>query len=682
MILVLAWMLFFVLCFARARRFVRAALGAAVCFGAATVFGCELLSLFGGYSTPWLVLYWLALGGAAAVCLRGSLREGLAALRAWRPGRPPWYAVVGLAVVGLCALAALLAALLYPPMNYDSLTYHMPRVFFWLKNASVHNYPTAENRQLFIGPLTEFFILQVQALCMGSDRLANTVQWFAYLGSIAAVYGVAEELGAGPRGRWLAAVLAATTPMAVLQASTTQSDMELTFWCLVVAHGVVAYRRTPPEGTRGRALWAMVAGGAAGLAALTKINAVSALIPFALLALALMLRRRAWRDMRVAIPVALACVVWISGGFFTRNALDNRGDITGHGDVITRLELSSSADEGSTPSAGDATESSPSPGRLKTYALVVVKAVAGSLGGTPFNTVNNGIDAVVEAFAERLGVPLNLRRISEYTFSATMQGDVQSHDTRTNSLQTGASYAVILVFLGGAVLGKTKKARRFLGAYALATAVAYGIMILSLAWTTSLPRYLLPALLISYGLVPLAFRGRRWLRKLACAGLACAALIAVPAMLFNHFQPLVYWPRFSVRAVQEAVGGGVGYEDLRAYSMGVDPDAFRTMLRQADRADGGPLRVGIDQSARKSAAIYPVLYAYRSDAYEVRYIHSRYPRGVEEPAFVPQIVFATARNVETAPADLDYQGAHYALAAAEPAAAGALCLYMPDDASR
>ncbi|MCL2544666.1 MAG: hypothetical protein FWE77_01975 [Clostridia bacterium] len=658
-LLVLAWMLFFVLCFAGTRQIVRAALGASVCFGAATVLGCELLSLLNAYTALWLSLYWLVLCGVTAVCLRSTLCAGLRALRELRPGRPPWYALVALAVIGLCAVAALLSALLYPPMNYDSMAYHMPRVIFWYKNASVHNYPTSMGRQLFMGPLNGFFILQVQVLCLGSDRLANLIQWFAYLGTIAAVYGIAAELGVGPRGRWFAAVLAATTPIALLQASSTQTDLAVTFWCLIAVHGVLVYR----NGLESKRIagWAACIGGAAGLALLTKLNALAMLGPFALLALALMLRRRAWRALRVAAPVVLLCTLLINAGFFVRNAAGL------HGDFLAYRMPESDALHARSDDPRD-------------YALLGIKIFAASLGGTPFNTINNAIDAVVETAAERIGVPLNQENISEVPFMASMYGHAQSHDTRTNPMQAAVSYLVLLALMCGAVFGKDRKSRRFPAACALAVTAAYLVTALSMRWSTSIPRYLLPPLMASYGLVALAFRGKPWLRKLACIGLACAMLFAVPAMAFNRFQPLVHAPRLSAWLSGNPLEGigtrhNTGYEDMRAYSMGVDPNTLWAMLRQAEGESGSPLRLGIDQS-RCLSAIYPVLYVYRSDAHDVRYINAAYLAEKEDPAFVPQVVFSTVRALADAPEVLAYHGARYVLTAAEPAAFGTLCLYL------
>jgi hypothetical protein len=69
-------------------------------------------------------------------------------------------------LIGLLVVLALLAmlAILAPANNWDSMVYHMGRVVHWMQNRSVDHYPTSIDRQLYLGPLTEFAILQLQML--------------------------------------------------------------------------------------------------------------------------------------------------------------------------------------------------------------------------------------------------------------------------------------------------------------------------------------------------------------------------------------------------------------------------------------------------------------------------------------------------------------------------------------
>lgn len=655
-ILALAWSLLFVLRYGQTRNVTRAAMDASVGFGAGSVLGCEFLSLFSAYTPLWLSVFWLTLCVGMAAAWRKPLVRGLVALARYKFNRPAWYHGIAFAIIALCAGGALLSGLLYPPVNYDSLTYHMPRVFFWMKHASVHNYPTAIGRQLFTGPMTEFLILQVQVLSMGSDRLANTVQWFAYIGAILAVHGIAQALGVGPKGRCLAALLAATTPMAILQASSTQSDLEMTFWCLLAVYYASLYLRGHVK-KPGLSAWAVCIGGAVGLSLLTKLNALAVIGPFAILVLARMIRRRAWRDLYVAAAWILTWVLLINAGFFVRNAQDLDGDFLAY----------------HLPESDALHVRTEDP---RDYVLLGVKTFSASMGGWPWNTVNDGIDSLVRGAADWIGVPLDQENISEVPFMASMYHYRQSHDTRTNPVQAIWSYVTLLALLGYALI--RKKGRTLGAAYALAVAVAYAITALSMRWTTSIPRYFLPPLLLSYALIPLVFRRRRWARGLACLGAVCVTITAVGAVVFNMKQPLLNMPQASAWMSAEPLPGyGLwqgSYEEMRAHSMGVQPDAFERMLDQV--SDAGIQRIGIDQSPLMSA-IYPVLYAYRDASFDIAYIHAAYLPEREIAGFSPQAIFRTCPSTADAmPDTLTYHEKLYKLSASAPADLGLLCLYI------
>ena len=167
----------------------------------------------------------------------------------------------------------------------------MPRVFFWFQNHSVARYATPEGRQLFASPFAEYGILQLKILAGGTDRFSNCVQWLAYVFSIMSVSMISQRLGASRHGQQVAAVAAAATPMAVLQASTTQNDLVCAFWCLAVAYWVVAYVTERPAGGGQVWWWALWMGSALGLAIMSKPTAYLACAPF-LLWLAIVAVRR------------------------------------------------------------------------------------------------------------------------------------------------------------------------------------------------------------------------------------------------------------------------------------------------------------------------------------------------------------------------------------------------------
>jgi hypothetical protein len=234
-----------------------------------------------------------------------------------------------LAGLGLLAAAVAVTAWAAAPNNWDSMTYHLPRVFHWIQNGSLSHYPTHVIRQLSLSPGAEVAVAQVELLS-GSDRLVAFVQTLAWLSGALAASLVAKDLGAGARGQVLAAAFVVTLPMAILQASSTQNDLVVAMWLLVFVHFVLRAARAEPDSLA----W-LAAGGSVGLALLTKATAFLFAFPFVLwLAAALWRNRRAapWR----AVFAAGALTVLLNAGPWARNlALLGSPLGGGHGAVNT-----------------------------------------------------------------------------------------------------------------------------------------------------------------------------------------------------------------------------------------------------------------------------------------------------------------------------------------------------------
>lgn len=149
----------------------------------------------------------------------------------------PFY-LLSLSYVAFIALTVGLIAIVAPPNNWDSMTYHMPRVVHWIQHHSVAHYPTSYTPQLYQPPWAEFTIMHFQILS-SSDRFANLVQWFSMVGSLIGVSLIARDLGADLRGQVLSIVVAATIPMGSLQASNTKNDYVVSFWLVCFVHYVI-----------------------------------------------------------------------------------------------------------------------------------------------------------------------------------------------------------------------------------------------------------------------------------------------------------------------------------------------------------------------------------------------------------------------------------------------------------
>ncbi|KJS01692.1 MAG: hypothetical protein VR65_08060 [Desulfobulbaceae bacterium BRH_c16a] len=117
-----------------------------------------------------------------------------------------------------------LAAWIYPPNNYDSLTYHMARVAHWIQNGSIAYYPTPIERQNVMGPGAEYLVLFFQLLS-GKDNLAPFVQYISYILLIFSSIYIVRIIHLPKVLSPYVILLTATAPIAVMEASNTKNDL-------------------------------------------------------------------------------------------------------------------------------------------------------------------------------------------------------------------------------------------------------------------------------------------------------------------------------------------------------------------------------------------------------------------------------------------------------------------------
>jgi hypothetical protein len=267
----------------------------------------ELLSTAGGISFPYILSAWLLLLAASLISLLRNLRMGNVVLPAFDDNSAHMMVLAG-AIVGILAATAF-AAVIYPPNTWDSMTYHMPRVMHWISHHGVAYYPTQIDRQNWEAPLAEFAILHLQVLT-GGDHFANFVQWLSFMVLVSLSFLVAAELGLDRRGQLMAAVFTATLPMAILQASGTQTDLVVSAFVMSFALFMLRLR------TRFSADNLLFAGASLGLALLAKGTAyVYGAAVGITLALPLMIDRRREAASLFKATSALLLVVVIALAF-------------------------------------------------------------------------------------------------------------------------------------------------------------------------------------------------------------------------------------------------------------------------------------------------------------------------------------------------------------------------------
>lgn len=222
--------------------------------------------------------------GDEAWFFRGSLLLGLATLGLARrlipsiPAPPALAAVPGdkrstlliltvFGTLGLMLLANLRMAAAYPPNNYDSLCYHLPRVLYYLGHNSLAHFETADIRQVYF-PFN-FNLLQLACFIYSPPpqviNFLNVIVWMvAGLG----VYRVSRLCGNSFNSSLAATWLALTATEVLAQATSTTLDLPTSAALLSAVMFALRWRQSP------RVADALLAGLGAGLAAGTKLTVV------------------------------------------------------------------------------------------------------------------------------------------------------------------------------------------------------------------------------------------------------------------------------------------------------------------------------------------------------------------------------------------------------------------------
>lgn len=246
--------------------------------------------------------------------LMSYLRQHTSTLSDTLKGLPKYSRFLLLA--GLLSLGIVFVqGVLYPPNNWDSMTYHMARIPHWIGQQSVEHFPTHVFRQVYQPPFAEFFIMHVNLLQKG-DYFSNSVQLFFLLFSLFAILSLADLLGLSRRLKAIAVTLAIFLPEAMYQASATQNDLVASFFVMAsLVFAVKTFRNSSPANF-------IFLGCAVGLAMLTKGTAYLYLFPmlllFGLCILRNITKNKAYSSLKFA-ALTIVFAIGINAGHYTRN---------------------------------------------------------------------------------------------------------------------------------------------------------------------------------------------------------------------------------------------------------------------------------------------------------------------------------------------------------------------------
>lgn len=558
-----------------------------VILGAAVVALTEVLSLFTALASTTLLITWslLLVAGILAITLHPRLRDSavdrvtevrrhVGELAPWLDGQTR--RAVALSFVAITFGLTLVVAVNSPPNNWDSMSYHLPRVMHWAANASVSHYPTGYDAQLYNGPFAEIALLHVYLLS-GSDHLFNLVQWTASVITVLMASKVASDLGAGRDVQLLASLLAATVPLAVLESTSTQNDLVLAALLLILVRHLLS-----PGPITSRQI--LMAGLCAGLVLLTKSTGYLLIGPFLAL-FAWKHRRERTRLLAGGVGVAAIATV-LNCGAYVRN-LDRYGTPFGPRQAF---ELHSN-------------------GRFGWDVTVTnLFRATGSAAAGPWESLNLIIGRLVDGTTRLVGSspsdPATILGAHSYRVSWSNNEDLAS-----------APVHVLLVLVTLGLLWRRPRGPVF--AFAMALLAAFVLFTSYLKWQPWLNRLDLPLLLLWCPAIAVALH--RLGRAAETVGAAAVVLVAAPFLVLNATRPLVgpgsvlsqpetavlFNARPELRTPYQQLADVITSRGARRVGIVSGPDAWEYPLWRLTRDAAHPRR--FDQVALGSAQHYDLV---------------------------------------------------------------------------
>lgn len=145
-------------------------------------------------------------------------------------------------IIPLCMIMiAVYFAIMTVPYNWDSMTYHLPRIAHWTQNGNVFAYATHNDRQIGSTTLASYNCLLVYILSGKKDIFLNLVQCMAYVTNAVMVYFIARKCQVNVKLSTLASILYMAMPIAFAEATTTQNDNFATMWLLFFVYLILDY---------------------------------------------------------------------------------------------------------------------------------------------------------------------------------------------------------------------------------------------------------------------------------------------------------------------------------------------------------------------------------------------------------------------------------------------------------
>lgn len=142
-------------------------------------------------------------------------------------------------LIGIFLIGLGIVAILAVPFNYDSVTYHAPRICHWSQNKSVFYYATHITRQN-VSTILASYIGLVAYILMGKLPAAMCiVQYVAYVINLTIINNLCKKFNVEKTYRQIGTILWLALPIGFAEAITPQNDHVAALWLLLFVTEIV-----------------------------------------------------------------------------------------------------------------------------------------------------------------------------------------------------------------------------------------------------------------------------------------------------------------------------------------------------------------------------------------------------------------------------------------------------------
>ena len=332
-------------------------------------------------------------------------------------------------LIAVIILGLIILGIKTVPYNYDSMTYHLPRIMHWIQNGSINHYSSNIVRQITSPSFAEIADLHIYLLSGSKDVYINLLQTISFILNAIIVYFISRKLGCDKKISYLATILALSMPIGFAEALTTQVDNFAALWCLIFTYFILDYLDKSKKLTidKSNIIKLICIGIALGFGYLTKPTILFSNALFTLYLFIICIRRK---DKFKNIAISIITVAVVTVMLIMPSVLRNLKTFNAISDPITGEKQIVHTDK-------------------KSYlAINFLKNLLWNYQITTMDDLNNTIVKSVKDVSEKLYVDINDESISEggYDFSLN-KVLVYDHDYAVNPMIMWTLTIVSILFV-------------------------------------------------------------------------------------------------------------------------------------------------------------------------------------------------------------------------------------------